>query len=139
MTNEKWKMENDSRPAQHLSLIIHDKSVIRPLDTIRQTGRITFVLYIVSDVSQVSATRPDLRDVFECSIQPQMRWMFLKAQAIEYQHVQIAQCFHCSWRNFAQIRRIREIIKSICHDGKSSVNDFERRDLELTTKAERCA
>src|ERR1043165_825727 len=87
-------------------------------------------------MSKESSARLQLIDVRERLINPQVRRVFSKAQAVEDEHVQSLQCFDCRGRNLAEIRQISKIIEAIGHYRQATMNYFQRRDLQLFSDAE---
>src|ERR1044072_2045394 len=94
------------------------------------------MLDVVGDMSKESSTRLQLLDVRERFINPQVRWMFSKAQAVEDEHVQSLQRFNRRKRNFAEIRQVSKIVEAIGHHRQTTMNHFEGRDLQIFSDAE---
>src|ERR1043166_9820359 len=91
------------------------------------------MLDVVGDVSKESATRLQLVDILERFVDPQVCRMFLETEAIKHEHIQASQRVHRSARNLAEIRQVREVIKTIGHHRQASMNHFEGRDLQLAS------
>jgi len=89
------------------------------------------MLDVVSDMSKERSARLQLIDVRERFINPQVRRMFPKAQAIQNECVQPLQSFDGRGRNLAEIRQVSKIVEAICHYRQTAMNHFERRDLQL--------
>jgi hypothetical protein len=65
----------------------HNQSVIRKLNSLRQSRRIARVFNVMSDVSEERPARLQLLDVFQCFIHPQMSRMLVESQTVKHQNV----------------------------------------------------
>lgn len=94
------------------------------------------MLDVVGDMSKESSPRLQLFDVRERLINPQVRWMFSKAQAIKDEDVQTLQSFDCRGWNLAEIRQVSKIVEAIGHHRQTTMDYFQGRDLQLFSNAE---
>src|SRR2546422_667948 len=118
-------------------LISYNQSVVRPLNCRRQSRGIALVLHVMRDMSQVSSSWLQLFNVLERFVHPEMSWMFLKSQAVKHKDVETAQLIHCVRRNLAEVSCICEVIQSVSHHRKPSVNNLQRRNLQILSQAKR--
>src|SRR5689334_4055006 len=112
------------------------QSVVSKLDASRQARRIASVLDVVSDMSKESPARLQLVHIAERFINPQMCRVFSETQTIEHEHVQTLQRVHGRPRNLAEICQVRKIVEAISHHWQSTVNHFQRRDLQILSDTE---
>src|SRR2546421_8159578 len=68
-----------------------------------------------------------------------MRFMRANAQAVEHQHLQIAQAFNGCRRNLTQISCVGKVVEAIRNHGQAAVNNFKWRYFEILADAKRCA
>src|SRR6266849_2161442 len=68
-----------------------------------------------------------------------MRRVFFESQTVEHQRIKVAHLVQCFLWNLAQVRCIREIVKTISHHRQSSMNYLERRNKQVFCKAKLCA
>ena len=139
MVSSGWFSGSDQqeRIIPHSAFIIYYKSVIRPLNSVRQSCRVAFMFDVVGNVSEVSATRLNPGDVLKRLIEPEMSWVFLEAKAIEHEHIKIGHCRHCVLGDFAQVSRISEVIEAIGHHRQPSMDHFKRSYQQLVAKTKR--
>src|SRR5215471_16880184 len=83
------------------------------------------------DVSEVSAFRLQLFDIFKSTLQPKVRLMRAYAQTVEHQHSQTAQSVHGGGRYLAEVGRVRKVIESVRNHRQPAVNYFQRRDFQI--------
>lgn len=90
---------------------------------------------VVSDVRKERAPRLDAFDVLERFVDPQMCRVFPETQTVEHEHVQAAQRIDRLLRDLAEIGEIRKIVEAIGHHRQTSVDHFNRRDLQILADA----
>src|SRR5215471_14742142 len=83
------------------------------------------------DVSEVSAFRLQLFDIFKSTLQPKVRLMRADAQTVEHQHFQTAQSVHSRGRYLAEVGRVRKVIEPVRNHRQPAVNYFQRRDFQI--------
>ena len=96
------------------------------------------MLNVMRNVCEVGASRLDLFHVLKRLVDPEMRGMFLKAQAIKDQHIEIRHFIQRVLGYETQVGNIGKIIEAITHYRKSPVNNLEWCDLELLSEAKAC-
>src|SRR5215212_10822976 len=127
------------RPAffsYHSSLITYHQPVMPPLDARGQQLGVAGVFDVVCDVREVGAARAQLFDVGERALQPEVRRVRGEAQAVEHEHVQVAQQFERAGRYLAQVGRVGEVVEAVGDDGQPPVDDLDGRHFKAGAEAE---
>src|SRR5215213_2645775 len=97
--------------------LFHYQSIVGKLNSGRQPGRVATVFDVVRDMREEGPARFDLLNVFERSIDPQVRRMFFETQTVEHKHVETLQGVNGFRRYLAEIGRVRKVVEAISHHG----------------------
>src|SRR5215831_11071766 len=91
------------------------------------------MLHFMRNVREVSSLWPQLLDVFQRALQPQVRLMRANAQTIEHENFQTLQAVDGCGRNLTEVGRVSKIVEPVSNYRQPPVNYFKRGYLKIVT------